>query len=344
MLARPRVRQLTLGELLDESFRLYRRDLLTLIALTALVIVPYTILNTLITIPFQQNIARLQNSVVPGTAPDQQVLNNLIGSTVYGSILSGTLGFVYAVVFVPIMEGALTRTVARRYLDHPVSIGDSIGGALRRALSLIVAKLLPSIAILALTIAFFACVFFGFIGVLVGNPFSSTTSGSTPSGTAIGVSFLLLFGSIILFLVVLAFMYVRILFTSQAVIAENKGPIEAIKRSWNLTKGYFWRTFGIFLLIALLAALIQFVPSGILGAIAGALTVRSGTIPDPVQQTILTSVIGAITSLLVTPFSLVAYTLMYYDLRIRKEGFDLEQQARALAPDANTGYTQPFNP
>jgi hypothetical protein len=30
------------------------------------------------------------------------------------------------------------------------------------------------------------------------------------------------------------------------------------------------------------------------------------------------------------PFNLIAYTLMYYDLRVRKEGFDLEQQAQNL--------------
>jgi hypothetical protein len=343
MLARPRIRQLTLGELFDESFRIYRRDLLTLIALTALVIVPYTILNVLITLPLQQNLATLTRpGAVAGAAPDEQVFTNFFSSAVYSIALTGSLGFLYSIVFVPLMEGALTRAVTRRYLDQPVSIGDSIGGALRRTLPLIVAKLLPSLAIGVIGLLFFGLVVFGFLGALVGNPFSDTAFQNEPSGAAVALGFLLLFIGSIVFGVLYAFVYVRILFTSQAVIAENKGPIEAIKRSWNLTKGYWWRTFGIFLLVALLVFLIQLVPSSILSAIFIIPVARGGE-PDLVQQQLANSVISAITSVLVTPFSLVAYTLMYYDLRIRKEGFDLEHQVRALAPDPNTGYTQPFN-
>jgi hypothetical protein len=344
MLARPRIRQLTLGELFDESFRIYRRDLLTLIALTALVIVPYTILNVLITLPLQQNVAALAGpAAVPGAVPPEQFFTNVFSSALYSAALAGFLGFLYGIVFLPLMEGALTHAVTRRYLDQPVSIGDSIGGALRRALPLIVAKLLPSLAIGAVGLLFFGCIIFGFLGTLVGNPFSDTALQSEPSGAAIGLGFLFLFGGSIVFGVLYAFVSVRILFTSQAVIAENKGPIEAIKRSWNLTQDYWWRTFGIFLLIGLLAALITFVPSAIFGAIFGAITLGSGGPPNFVQQQLANSVISAITSVLVTPFSLIAYTLMYYDLRIRKEGFDLEHQARALVPDPNTGYTQPFN-
>ena len=344
MLARPRIRQLTLGELFDESFRIYRRDLLTLIALTALVIVPYTILNVLITLPLQQNLAALTDpAAVAGEVPPEQFFTNFFSSALYSAALAGSLGFLYGVVFLPLMEGALTRAVTRRYLDQPVSIGDSIGGALRRALPLIVAKLLPSLAIGAVGLLFFGVLFVTFFGTLVGNPFSNTAFQNEPSGGAVALGFLLLFGGSIVFGVLYVFVTVRILFTSQAVIAENKGPIEAIKRSWNLTKGYWWRTFGILLLIGLLAFLITFVPTSIFGAIYAAIALRSGAPPDFVQQQLVNSVIQAITSVLVTPFSLIAYTLMYYDLRIRKEGFDLEQQARALVADPNTGYTQPFN-
>lgn len=343
MLARPRIRQLTLGELFDESFRIYRRDLLTLIALTALVIVPSTILSVLITLPLQQNLAAFAGpGAVPGAVPPEQFFTNVFSSALYSAALTGSLGLLYGIVFVPLMQGALTHAVTRRYLDQPVSIGDSIGGALRRALPLIVAKLLPSLAIGAVGLLFFG-VFVAFFGTLVGNPFSDTAFQNEPSGAAFVLGFLLLSVGSIVFLVLYAFVSVRILFTSQAVIAENKGPIEAIKRSWNLTQGYWWRTFGIFLLIGLLAALITSVPSAIFGTIYGAVALGPGGAPDFVQQQVFNSIINAVSTVLITPFSLIAYTLMYYDLRIRKEGFDLEHQARALAPDPNTGYTQPFN-
>jgi uncharacterized membrane protein len=294
-------------------------------------------------LPLQQSVAQLQNNALLGAAPEEQIFD-FLGPAFLSVGLSAFLTLLYSIVFVPLMEGALARAVMRRYLNQPVSIGDSTSKALRRALPLIVAKLLPSIAIGLISVLFFGCVFFGFFGALVGNPFGDTAFQSEPSGGTIALAFLLLFGGGLVFVVLLAFVAVRILFTSQAVIAEDKGPIEAIRCSFDLTKGYFWRTFGIFLLVALLTYIIQAVPSGILGAIYGALTLRGGGVPDFVQQQIFTSVVSAITLVLVTPFQLIAYTLMYYDLRIRKEGFDLEYQARALARDPNTGYTQPFNP
>ncbi len=62
MLARPRIRSLSLSELLDESFRIYRRELLTLLAVAALVLVPYTILEYLLQLPFQDQILQLQQA------------------------------------------------------------------------------------------------------------------------------------------------------------------------------------------------------------------------------------------------------------------------------------------
>ena len=53
--------------------------------------------------------------------------------------------------------------------------------------------------------------------------------------------------------------------------------------------------------------------------------------PDQLRlQTVINTVVGAILNIIVMPFGLIAYTLMYYDLRIRKEGFDLEQQTTLL--------------
>lgn len=348
MLSRPRIRQLSLGELLDESFRIYRRDLLTLIALAALVFVPYTILNALITLPLQQNISQLQNDALVGAVPDDQLFNTLFSGVIFSSLLAGALGLLSAVVFTPLMEGALTRAVMRRYLDQPVSIGDSIGAALRRALPLIVAKLLPSIGLLVLSIVFIACAGLAIGGLAAGGIAALGAGGNgeiSPGGGA-GVAILvvlLAFALGVTFLAILAFLYVRFLFTSQTVMAEGKGPIEALGRSWNLTKGSFWRTFGIFLVVAILTFLVQLVPSSILTAVL-LVPLARGAEPDLVQQQLLSTVVTALTSVLTTPFQLVAFTLMYFDLRIRKEGFDLEQQARALMPDANTGYTQPFNP
>ena len=50
--------------------------------------------------------------------------------------------------------------------------------------------------------------------------------------------------------------------------------------------------------------------------------------------------VGSVVGVIVTPFSAIAYTLMYYDLRVRKEAFDLEQRADQILPQA-PGYGLP---
>jgi hypothetical protein len=50
----------------------------------------------------------------------------------------------------------------------------------------------------------------------------------------------------------------------------------------------------------------------------------------------LGTAIQQVLNLLVAPFSSIAWILLYYDLRIRKEGFDLEVLAKSMsAPGAS---------
>ena len=58
---------------------------------------------------------------------------------------------------------------------------------------------------------------------------------------------------------------VKFAFISLAVILEGLGPVDALKRSWNLSKGSFWRILGRMIIIGLVVGVIGM----ILGAIIG---------------------------------------------------------------------------
>jgi hypothetical protein len=53
--------------------------------------------------------------------------------------------------------------------------------------------------------------------------------------------------------------------------------------------------------------------------------------PESVMGEVITGVLSGLTGLLLYPLNAIAVTLLYYDLRIRKEAFDLEMMSRALA-------------
>src|SRR5262249_14145486 len=117
-----------------------------------------------------------------------------------------------------------------------------------------------------------------------------------------------------------------------ALLAEGIGPIKALGRSWALTHRNWWRTFGILLLIFLLQAVI----SGALGAIGLPIAVAIPFVDPVVRAGVILTVstaAGAIT-LPVVPLCIV---LLYFDLRIRHEHFDLDQLARQAVASYGSG-------
>jgi hypothetical protein len=57
------------------------------------------------------------------------------------------------------------------------------------------------------------------------------------------------------------YVQIKLLYTLPAVAIEGLGGIDGMKRSWHLTNGQFWRTFGYYLLASIAAAAISYVVS-----------------------------------------------------------------------------------
>ena len=111
--------------------------------------------------------------------------------------------------------------------------------------------------------------------------------------------------------------------------AEAVGPREAVKRSAYLVTGFWWRTFGIMAVIAILEVVLSFV----LGFSVG---VAVFLIPglDFVAEAEAVSIGATILGSLVVPLVPIGYTLLYVDLRVRKEGIDLDSLARSASEAA----------
>jgi len=115
--------------------------------------------------------------------------------------------------------------------------------------------------------------------------------------------------------------FVRLSFASTVLVVERKKGRKALGRSWNLAKGHFWRLFGALLLANIMAGVIASILA-IPGSLAGAAVGPQGW---P-----LTALGDSLASVLTTPFLTLITVLLYFDLRIRKEGFDIEVMAQEL--------------
>jgi hypothetical protein len=99
------------------------------------------------------------------------------------------------------------------------------------------------------------------------------------------------------------------------VLEHLPGPFAAMQRSWNLTRGYRGKLF-----LALVVSLcLLLIPAAGLGALSAVLGLDA-----------LFTLASVVLGVLISPFIYVTVTVLYYDLRVRQEGFDLEMLSQHL--------------
>ena len=227
------------------------------------------------------------------------------GSTTAFNISSGELrrlsgllllGVLGSVLLLPFSVGAVFRAVT----DVSLGRAATIGGVLRETL----AKYFPLLGLIAIGVAVFIVWIFA---------------------TALGFVLLVLPG-----LAVIAFGFfigVRWSLSVAAMMAEDIGPIRGLGRSWALVSGMWWRTFAILFVLGILQSII-----------GGALGFLFGLIIGVVLSGDLLLAVGAVGSTLlnavVSPIFTIGVVLLYFDLRVRNEGLDLDQLARQTSPGA----------
>ena len=105
-----------------------------------------------------------------------------------------------------------------------------------------------------------------------------------------------------------------------SLLEGDAGPAEALRRSWNLTQRNVWRAMGYVVLAYMLAYIVVGTPVSALQLIAGfALPIESQWL-----TVALFSAISVVANLLLSPINAIASVLFYYELRVRKESYDLE--------------------
>ena len=299
-----RFRAQAVGELLDSAFSLYRRNVRLILAITAVVQLPLALFSYL---AYQftgitSATTRLQQLSANGPVTRQQLSD--LGSTfitVFAVVVG--IGLVQALVVQPIATAAMTRAVGDVYLDQPATVGGAYRAVGRR-----VGAVVGVAVLLFLTgVGLFAAAF----GLVVGAIYAFGANGA---------ALLIVIVPVMIFVVILV--YTRWLFAAPIVILERVGARAALRRSWQLVRGSTARVFGISLLVGLI--------TGILAAIVGALLTVVTGFGDENLRLILNQLASLILAVLIQPISFIVVVLLYYDLRIRREAFDIEMLAANL--------------
>ncbi|HEX4573744.1 MAG TPA: hypothetical protein VH158_01335 [Gemmatimonadales bacterium] len=112
----------------------------------------------------------------------------------------------------------------------------------------------------------------------------------------------------------------------QVAALETSTSGNALSRSWALTKGFKRKA----LVLWLVALVLVVVSIGGVAVLGGAATALSSALEAPA------TIVLAVMLLLLYPLITCVFTLFYYDLRVRKEGFDLQVLGQQLGLDTPT--------
>lgn len=112
------------------------------------------------------------------------------------------------------------------------------------------------------------------------------------------------------------------------VLVEGAGPFRALRRSRQLVSGRWWGTIG----VAIVGSVLVFVVAGAFSAL-----ILGVAFAAPARNTVtgfvLNTVATTLSAVLTTPAAAAFATVLYVDLRVRKEGFDLLLLAQRLGVD-----------
>jgi hypothetical protein len=213
----------------------------------------------------------------------------------------------YALLLVSyIFRNAIMLRIAAVADGADLDVGESLSRGTRLMLRVIGLFLLLGVGIMLMAIV---------VGVTAG--FMSAAAGA---GTRIvGIVVACIAVALVLFAAI------RVLLAYVAMVVEDRPVFESVKLSWNMTRGYWWRTAAILTVLGVIAVVLAAVLYLIIGVVISALGMLSFATAVIVQ---LASVVAYAFLGSLSPAVLLA---IFQDLKLRNEGSDLAGRVNALA-------------
>ena len=281
------LRPLSIGELLDRTFRIFRKHFLTFVLIAIIMQLPVSIL--------QVGSALMVNNFALGTMAGNPFDNpEIILPTMLVSLGIGFASF----IITQVGTAALTQAVSDSYLGRTVSFDSAFSRMGNTWFKLILATIVGGFFMFGLLIPIMLGSFIPCLGFFI---------------ALIGMFFLGAVASILFSLL------------PPVVVLERASVIDAVKRAWTLSRLRFWWVLGYLVLLTVLTFVIIFGPAAIIGVVLGLVLGEMSILVQSIVQQSATLVLTAV----FLPIRIAAVTLMYFDLRIRFEGFDLVVLASA---------------
>ena len=291
----PQLRPLGVGDIVDRVFALYRSRPWLFIAASAvpyLIFVLVLVAGTLVAAASIVGLGAFVNSISTGDVPSAEFIQSA-ALTFFGFVLFVVLA---AVVILSVQSTALVFATSARYLGKPVTLGEAFRAGVGAA---------PRVILAGFAIFLMFIMMWLVLGIAI-----------VAANSALVAALLVIAG-----MIASVFLFSSTLVTPVVATLEGVGPIAAIQRSFSLSAWSRWRVLGLQLLLVVLNAVISTVVSTIF---------LTSLIGDAALRTAAQQITNAVVTILWAPVEWGTFTILYYDLRVRREAFDLQLAAEAL--------------
>jgi hypothetical protein len=252
-------------------------------------------------------------SRISSAAPEDQ--EAIAAGGIVGILIGALIPFLISIIGTVFLQGVIVTEVARSTLGEKLSLKAVWKATWPRLGQLLLWVLVTTVAFLVVLAAIVGIVW---LLVALGGGF-----------VAAGIILAIIAG--IALVVVSIWLSIKLSIVPSVIVLERATMMSAIRRSWRLTDGYFWRTLGVQYLIAFIVGTVSQVvvtPVSFFYIMAVSAIDPTGATAESWVGPIVLYVIMIILSLLVASITSVvgaaAIALIYVDLRMRKEGLDLE--------------------
>ena len=294
------LRPLTLADVLDGMFRLLLANWRT-----------YALALGVVLVPLNFAVAYLTTEVVGGAGLFEQLSNPASAEAFLagGPSLIPFLGLIAvslgSFAFVtPFVNGTACRIAAEAYAQQQPEPRGVLRSTLQKYWALVGLSVLI-VVVPTLVVALPAAGIFA--GIVLEQPALTAVGGVLTFGAVLAA---------IALVIAFSLSYV-------VVVVERAGPVAALRRSFRLVRGRFWPIFGTLLLAGII--------SGIVAQIASFPFAIPGDLFGDWLGVIFTTAGSVVAAIVTTPLSANAQTLLYFDGRVRLEGYDLQLISHEIA-------------
>lgn len=301
------LRPLSLGDIFNGSFRALREAPSVMFGLILGIWAVFSVLTGVITVLAFPDMHQALKRVEDSAANPENLLDAYL-RLLEGSLLAGIPNGIIHITVLGVTMGIGVTAIAPLVLGRRPSMSDTWEAVKPHLWKLIGFSFLLDLISMATTMLALSPLILTILGAM-----------NQDLGMAVLGLFLILLTALGGFFLY-AFLVIRVIFAIPSMVMENIGVGAAMRRSWALTKGSFWRIFGVIALTYLILGVIMTGLSFVTQLIVTAAIAFSA------DTTVMMGVSTALNSIMAgiyIPFIAGVQSILYIDLRMRREGLAL---------------------